>query len=300
MVSILTVIHVVACVVIVLFVLLQSGRDAGSLLGGGGADSVFGGAGPASFLVKVTAGTGALFFVTSVLLTALDTTDRGSLVDRIDMAEATQEQKQAVAPKAPATVQGSISDKNNNQGIAAWIAINPGSAKVAAAVDGSFSIPVSDPDSHAMVVTATGYLPTIQNLKLSSGEAKEVAISLQATKQEIDIANGQLKVEPVYFGSDNAEIKAESTKTLTAVKDFMQINSSSKLAIFGHTDNKGDAEASLKLSQDRAEAVAKFLTEQGIATDRLRATGFGGERPIADNGSNEGRLRNSRIEFILE
>lgn len=85
MATILTLVHVLTCVVIVLFVLLQSGRggDAGALFGSANASSVFGGAGPAPFLTKVTAVAGAVFFLTSIGLTLTDSSNRGSVVERL-------------------------------------------------------------------------------------------------------------------------------------------------------------------------------------------------------------------------
>lgn len=85
MATILTIFHVLTCVVIILFVLLQSGRggDAGALFGSANASSVFGGAGPAPFLTKVTAVAGAIFFATSIGLTLADSANRGSVVERL-------------------------------------------------------------------------------------------------------------------------------------------------------------------------------------------------------------------------
>lgn len=72
-----------------------------------------------------------------------------------------------------------------------------------------------------------------------------------------------------------------------------------KVRIEGHTDNKGDPLRNLKLSQSRAEAVVKYLVGKGIAADRLDAAGFGEQRPLADNKTEDGRAQNRRVEFII-
>ena len=67
--------------------------------------------------------------------------------------------------------------------------------------------------------------------------------------------------------------------------------------IVGHTDNSGDAAMNLRLSEDRANAVRNYLIAQGVNPDSLVAIGYGQERPRADNGTEEGRAQNRRIEF---
>ena len=72
-----------------------------------------------------------------------------------------------------------------------------------------------------------------------------------------------------------------------------------KVQIVGHTDNTGNASFNEQLSVRRAETVRGELVRRGIGVDRLSTAGFGGDRPIADNGTAEGRQRNRRIEFVL-
>ena len=67
--------------------------------------------------------------------------------------------------------------------------------------------------------------------------------------------------------------------------------------ISGHTDNTGDAVANIVLSDARAKAVVAYLVKQGVAADALTAKGYGADKPIADNASDDGRARNRRVEF---
>jgi outer membrane protein OmpA-like peptidoglycan-associated protein len=74
-----------------------------------------------------------------------------------------------------------------------------------------------------------------------------------------------------------------------------------KIEVQGHTDDKGNDRYNKKLSQRRADAVKKHLIKLGVNRKILAAVGYGEERPIADNGSEEGREKNRRVEFkILE
>jgi OOP family OmpA-OmpF porin len=70
-----------------------------------------------------------------------------------------------------------------------------------------------------------------------------------------------------------------------------------KIEVQGHTDNVGGDDYNQKLSDSRANAVVEWLRAQGIAADRLTPHGYGLKMPIADNGSDEGRAKNRRVEI---
>ncbi len=78
---------------------------------------------------------------------------------------------------------------------------------------------------------------------------------------------------------------------LVIMRDFPDL----RIAIEGHTDNEGEPEKNLKLSQWRADWVRRFLLERGIAEERVQAKGFGDSDPIADNGSSAGQKTNRRL-----
>ena len=80
------------------------------------------------------------------------------------------------------------------------------------------------------------------------------------------------------------------------VKDNPQIK---KILIEGHASSEGDASHNLKLSDERAKAVMAYLTEHGVAKDRLSAKGFGSTQPIADNNTEVGREKNRRVDFTI-
>ncbi|MES1175701.1 MAG: OmpA family protein [Myxococcales bacterium] len=117
------------------------------------------------------------------------------------------------------------------------------------------------------------------------------------------VEKGQIKIlERVEFENNSAKIRPQSETVLNAVLDVMQSHSEfTKLSVEGHTDNRGAAAYNKRLSQQRAASVMKWLTDHGIAKARLSAQGFGLERPIDSNDTDEGRQNNRRVEFhILE
>jgi outer membrane protein OmpA-like peptidoglycan-associated protein len=100
-------------------------------------------------------------------------------------------------------------------------------------------------------------------------------------------------------GTNKAKLTTKSNASLDQVVTTMNENPGMKIRIEGHTDNTGDAEASMQLSTDRANAVKAYLVSKGIAEDRIIVEGFGGTQPIADNATAAGRKKNTRVELRM-
>lgn len=115
------------------------------------------------------------------------------------------------------------------------------------------------------------------------------------------VAEGtNLKVPPIFFDNDKATIKPESELILFELQKFLKDKPSIlKLSIEGHTDNKGSAVANKGLSNRRAAAVVKWLSDRGIDKNRLTSRGWGQEKPLGANDTEEGRARNRRVEYII-
>jgi len=103
----------------------------------------------------------------------------------------------------------------------------------------------------------------------------------------------------VQFETGMAVLKPESYKTLGQIVQIMNKYPDYNLSISGHTDNTGSTFKNQILSEDRAEACFDFLTGSGVNSQRMTHTGYGDTRPIASNGSVEGRALNRRVEFKL-
>ena len=105
------------------------------------------------------------------------------------------------------------------------------------------------------------------------------------------------KIEGITFETDKDTIRKSSRKTLdNAVKvltDYPDI----RIEISGHTDDQGERDYNVDLSQRRAEAVKTYLVEHGIDESRIKTVGYGPDRPIDSNDTKSGRGNNRRIEF---
>ncbi len=110
-----------------------------------------------------------------------------------------------------------------------------------------------------------------------------------------------LNLMNIHFDTGSASITRDSQETLaSAAEAIKQAPSGTRIEVGGHTDNTGDAAANQALSQQRADAVVARLGELGVAAGVLSAKGHGQDKPRADNGTEEGRAQNRRIEFSVQ
>jgi OmpA-OmpF porin, OOP family len=129
-----------------------------------------------------------------------------------------------------------------------------------------------------------------RNIRIASGGQMNM-IGKKFTESKI-VTHG------INFDVDKATIKPESMGTLNMIVQVLKDNPDLKFEIDGHTDNSGAAAHNLTLSQQRAIAVKDQLTKMGVDASRLTTKGFGDTKPIADNGTIEGKANNRRVEFV--
>ncbi|MGB5662034.1 OmpA family protein, partial [Eudoraea sp.] len=103
----------------------------------------------------------------------------------------------------------------------------------------------------------------------------------------------------ILFDTGKATIKERSEEVLKNIVAILEEYSYARFSIDGHTDSVGSDALNQKLSEERAYSVMNFLIENGIASNRLEATGYGEARPLADNGTASGRKTNRRVEINL-
>ncbi len=103
----------------------------------------------------------------------------------------------------------------------------------------------------------------------------------------------------IFFATGSSKLLARSYKSLKDVAQIMKDNPTYKIDVDGHTDNTGGAELNQKLSESRANSVKQYLIENGIDESRIVATGYGEDKPIADNKTSAGRAKNRRVEMRL-
>lgn len=103
----------------------------------------------------------------------------------------------------------------------------------------------------------------------------------------------------LLFDTNSATLQPSSQEQLQNIAAILKAYPNVHLKIGGYTDNTGDPNANLTLSQQRADSVEQQLVGMGISADRMEAQGYGDQHPVGDNSTEEGRQRNRRISMLL-
>jgi len=104
----------------------------------------------------------------------------------------------------------------------------------------------------------------------------------------------------IHFDTGKATIKPESKDIIDEIVSALKTQADLKVKLEGHTDNLGTPAGNKKLSNERANAVMNAIIAKGINKSRLSAAGFGMEKPIANNTTEEGRTKNRRVEMVKQ
>lgn len=129
----------------------------------------------------------------------------------------------------------------------------------------------------------------------AGSEANKGCPELKAEEKEVL----NFAMRAVQFETGKATLKEESYAILDQIVDIMDRYPGYKLRISGHTDNVGDEDSNLLLSQERAKSCYQYLTSKGISPSRMSHEGYGESRPVASNDIPSGRRMNRRVEFDL-
>lgn len=103
----------------------------------------------------------------------------------------------------------------------------------------------------------------------------------------------------IYFDSNSADLRPESKIVIEEFYNFLIENPNIKISIQGHTDNVGNENSNLILSESRAKSVHKHLLDLGTSPSRIQYKGFGESKPVVSNATESGRSRNRRTEFVI-
>lgn len=126
---------------------------------------------------------------------------------------------------------------------------------------------------------------------------RQLTFGAEEMKRALD-EEGRVAVYGIYFDVDRATLKLGAEKVLIEMVKLMKNSPDLKIEIQGHTDNTGSAEHNLDLSKRRAGTVKNFLLTYGIESPRMVHKGYGEEKPVASNDTEEGRAKNRRVELV--
>jgi outer membrane protein OmpA-like peptidoglycan-associated protein len=207
----------------------------------------------------------------------------------------------AVATAKVTILKGMITDAATKQPLEASIDLidNTSGQSIATfhsnATSGKYLVSLPSGTNYGIVVRQEGYLFHSENFDLPADALyAEVVKDIPMKKLEVGVV---IVLSNIFFDTGKATLRPESTAELERLQKLLTEQPTIKLEMSGHTDNVGKPLANKDLSQRRAQAVVTYLTQHGIATDRLTAAGYGDTRPVAPNTTKAGRQINRRTEF---
>jgi outer membrane protein OmpA-like peptidoglycan-associated protein len=141
-------------------------------------------------------------------------------------------------------------------------------------------------------------LPTGEKLQVKDGGFLQKLNAYLSSPSDTAVPS-RFVFEDLTFETGSTALTPTSTQVVEALGRTLKAYPNVKIGVEGFTDASGDPAANKRLSQDRADAVKQALVQQGIGDERITTAGFGPERPVALNDSEEGRARNRRTEVVV-
>ncbi len=151
--------------------------------------------------------------------------------------------------------------------------------------------------TYGAIAYADGFVFKAERMEIPDhAEYREINVDLRLQPMDVGL---NVVLTDVVFESGKATLLPESERMLDRLVKLMEENEKLEVEIGGHTDNTGDANANLQLSDRRAQSVVDYLVAHGVKKQRLKAVAYGQSSPIASNETPEGREKNRRIEFRI-
>ncbi len=162
---------------------------------------------------------------------------------------------------------------------------------------GRFLLSLPSGKNYSVNLKTEGYLFHSENFNLpDTAKYQEIEQIIELKKLAV---GKEIVLNNIFFEFNKATLLKESIAELENIYLLLTENPKLHVEISGHTDNVGSAAVNNKLSLERAKAVVDYLIEKGIANERLTSVGYGFEKPIAPNTTEEGRQKNRRTEFKI-
>lgn len=186
-----------------------------------------------------------------------------------------------------------IIDSSIDQSVLFVEARNPGTNEVLwkNEVNGSIQFDYANAQGLTLLLKKDNHL--FQSLTLDDSHiGSSIGITLEPIKK-----NSKLIIDNVEFAKNSYELTKSSLPTIDQLVEFLKEQESISIEISGHTDDVGRASYNKRLSEQRAESVAKMVISKGINKSRIKFKGYGSEQPLVKNDSDKNRAKNRRVEM---
>ncbi len=206
-------------------------------------------------------------------------------------------------PQRISYVNGTIYDKETKLPLAAEVlVVNLKNKQIqfndfTSAETGDFLAVMPIGSDYSLNVTAKGYLFYSDHFELrekDNDKPVELIVYLEKIR-----TGSNLTLKNIFFETNKATLLQPSITELEVLQGLLKENPQMTIEIQGHTDNTGNDEQNMNLSEARAKAVYNYLIEQGIDATRMQFKGYGKNKPTASNSTPEGRQKNRRTSFVV-
>jgi outer membrane protein OmpA-like peptidoglycan-associated protein len=206
-------------------------------------------------------------------------------------------------PEPVAIISGNILSTTDKKPVESVLTMTPQNEKLKPEIKnydpatGSFSFVVPLKEVYDFVPYAKGYLAINESVDLSK-EISYREIKKDFYLMPLEVGNKGV-LNSFTFEQGESKLQAPALKDLDRIAQAMNDFPTLEILFEGHTDNQGDFQLNLKLSEERVVEVKNYLITKGIVPDRITTKGWGQTRPIASNATEERRKLNRRVEFTI-
>ncbi len=193
--------------------------------------------------------------------------------------------------------EGKITDSRTSKGIKANVRYSsiPTGSIFGRFSDSTFSFPIFGTAKYQITAEAEGYNPRTVIV-----DPKDIDSNKKVQRDIVLTPSGQtMRLQHLIFSQGKANIDPKSFGELDEVAQMMKENSKMVIQLEGHTDNQGSAKANMKLSEERVEAVKRYLVSKGIGKDRVKTKAMGGSEPLSNEMTQQARASNRRVEMRI-
>ncbi len=163
--------------------------------------------------------------------------------------------------------------------------------------NGNYDVKLSNNDSYLVTIEAIGYITVIDTIDFVTEEdAGEITRHFGMTSVK---KGHRFALNNLFFVQSKPELLPQSAPELDRLYTLLMDHPKMKIELSGHTDSEGYRSANMRLSEERANAVKDYLLNKGIHKNRLKAVGYGPNRPVAANDTEENRAKNRRVEVEI-
>ena len=208
-------------------------------------------------------------------------------------------------PQETGFLSGDMQDKAGNKIVGAKVEImnTVTKEKTLAVVDstkGTFMVAINLKKKDDLLITVKkddyAFSSKVVSVKEASFANPPKPVSIEVNEAT---AGSSFVLNNLYYNTNSADLKNESFIVLESFAEYLNENPSIIIEIQGHTDNVGAVKANEALSANRAYTVKAYLESKGVDGKRITAKGFGPNKPIAENTTEDGRAKNRRTEFLI-